>query len=54
MAAKDGKFVGYVKPLIKDLDVLGPDDKNDNFFHKAWEGIVGTTGFIFQNQKKIR
>ena len=52
MAAKDGKFVGYVKPLIKDLDVLGPDDKNDNFFHKVWEGIVGTTGFVFQNQKK--
>jgi hypothetical protein len=52
MAAKEGKFVGYVKPLIKDLDILGPEDKNDNFFHKAWEGIVGTTGFIFQNQKK--
>lgn len=52
MAAKEGKFVGYVKPLIKDLDILGPEDKNDNFFHKIWEGIVGTTGFILQNQKK--
>ncbi len=52
MAAKEGKFIGYVKPLIKDLDILGPEDKNDNFFHKVWEGIVGTTGFIFQNQKK--
>lgn len=51
-AAKDGKFVGYFKPLIKDLDVLGPEDKDDKLLRKFWEGVIGATGEIFQNQKK--
>lgn len=52
LAAKDGKFKGYVKPLIKDLDVVGPEDKKDPFFHKIWESIVGAAGVVFRNQKK--
>lgn len=52
IAAKDGKFAGYVKPLIKDLDVLGHDDKKDSFLHKMYEGIVGTVTDIFTNQPK--
>lgn len=52
VAAKDGKFAGYVKPLIKDLDVLGREDRDDNFFRKLWEGFVGGVGEIFQNQPK--
>jgi hypothetical protein len=52
VAAKDGKFTGYVKPLIKDLDVVGTEDKNDGLLQKLWEGIIGTAGEIFQNQKK--
>ena len=51
MAAKDGKFKGYVKPIITDLKVLGPKDKNDGFFHLLWESIVGGAGFVFKNQK---
>jgi len=50
-AAKDGNFVGYVKPIIKDLKVLGPEDRDDNLLQKFWEGVVGTAGFIFRNQK---
>ncbi len=49
-AAKDGKFIGYVKPLIKDLDVLGKEDRDDNLFRKLWEGMVGTAGEVFKNQ----
>jgi len=52
MAAKDGKFVGYVKPIIKDLDVVGPEDRHDSFLQKLWESIVGAAGIIFRNQKK--
>ncbi len=52
MAAKKGKFKGYVKPLIKDLDILGTEDNKDNFFHKVWEGLIGSAGAIFKNQKK--
>jgi len=52
MAAKDGKFKGYVKPIIKDLKVVGPEDRHDTFFNKVWEQIVGAAGVIFKNQKK--
>jgi hypothetical protein len=52
MAAKDGKFKGYVKPVIKDLKVLGPKDKNDGLFHLMWESIVGGAGVRFKNQKE--
>jgi hypothetical protein len=51
IAAKGGKFKGYVKPIIKDLKVLGPKDKNDSFFQLMWESIVGGTGFVLKNQK---
>lgn len=51
-AAKEGKFDGYVKPIIKDLDILGHEDRNDNFLHKLWEAIVGTVADIFTNQNK--
>jgi len=52
MAVKDGKFVGYVKPEITNLKVLGPKDKHDSFFHKVWESVVGAVAFVFKNQKK--
>ena len=52
MAASNGSFKGYVKPLIKDLDVLGVEDRNENIFQKAWEAIVGFAGTVFQNQKE--
>jgi len=52
VAAKDGKFKGYVKPLIQDLDILGKEDRNDNIFRKIWEGLAGGIGEIFQNQSK--
>jgi hypothetical protein len=52
MAAKDGKFKGYVKPIIKGLQVIGPKDKNDSFFHKIWEYIVSAAGVILKNQKE--
>ncbi len=51
-AAKEGKFAGYVKPIIKDLDVVGPEDKDDKFFDKLWEGVVGGAGVILKNPKK--
>jgi hypothetical protein len=51
-AALNGKYKGYVKPVIKDLDVLGPEDRSDNFFHKIWEGLVGSVGSVLKNPKE--
>jgi hypothetical protein len=52
MATKSRKFKGYVKPIIKDLDVLGPSDRSDSFLQKVWESIVGAAGVVFRNQKE--
>jgi len=50
VAAKEGAFKGYVKPIIKDLDVVGHEDRHDNIFRKMWEGLVGFVGQVFKNQ----
>jgi len=52
IAAKGGQFVGYVKPIIKNLDVLGKEDRKDSFWQKAWESLVGTTAVIVRNPTK--
>jgi len=51
-AAADGKFAGYVKPIIKDLKVLGPEDADDEFWQKAKEALIGLAGNILTNPKK--
>jgi hypothetical protein len=52
MAAKNGSYKGYVKPVIKSLDVVGPEDKKDGFFRKLWENVVGGAGHVFKNHEK--
>ncbi|AXE19177.1 hypothetical protein DR864_16160 [Runella rosea] len=51
-AAQDGKFKGYVKPIIKELDVLGPEDRKDAFFQKLWEGLADGVTKVLENPKK--
>lgn len=52
VAAKNGKFAGYVKPVIKDLDILGKEDRDDNILRQIWEGFTGAVSQVFRNQKK--
>ncbi len=52
IAAKEGKFKGYVKPVIKDLKVLGKEDRHDDILQKLWEGIVGAASHILRNHKE--
>ncbi|HLN52979.1 MAG TPA: DUF748 domain-containing protein [Lentimicrobium sp.] len=52
IAAKDRKFTGYVKPVINDIDVVGPEDRKDDLLRKIWEGVAGALGQVVENQKK--
>lgn len=54
--AKDGRFDGYLKPFVKDLDVLRleAESKEQNPFQSAWEALVGATAEILQNQPTER
>ncbi len=51
-AAEKGEFEGYIKPLLHDVDILDLRKEDDPFLRTAWEGLVGLTVNIFQNQKK--
>ncbi len=54
VAAEDGKMKGYVKPIIEDLKILDWDKEEGNFFQKLWEGLVGLTTEVLENQPKDR
>ena len=50
-AAKDGKIIGYTKPIIKDLDVIEwKDEKEDPLGQKLLESAIGLGGWIFKNR----
>jgi hypothetical protein len=51
-AAKDGKFRGYVKPLIKDLDVVEWTKEEGDLGQKLWESVIGGVGELFKNRSK--
>lgn len=53
-ATKDGKFEGYVKPIIVGIDVVSwkGQDKNDSFLQKVWESMVGGAAKVLENPKK--
>lgn len=52
VAAKEGHFTGYVKPLIENISVLGKEDHDDNILRKAWEGLAGAVTEVFENQSE--
>jgi hypothetical protein len=52
LAAKDGQFAGYVKPVIKDLDIIQFEEEEGNLAQIAWEALVGAVAEVFQNQPK--
>lgn len=51
-AAKQGAFKGYVKPLLKDLDVVQWNKEEGNVGQILWETLIGGVAEIFQNQRK--
>lgn len=51
-AADGGRYKGYVKPIIKDLEVVGLEDRDDSFFQRAKEAIIGFVGKVLENPKE--
>jgi len=51
-AAKKGKFGGYVKPILKDLDVVQFTKEEGNLRQILWETLIASTAEILQNQRK--
>jgi hypothetical protein len=50
VAAEDGAFEGYVKPIIVDAQILDLEKDDDNPLQLAWEAIVAAVAELFENQ----
>ena len=51
-AADNGNFKGYVKPIVKELQVKGTEDKHDPFLQKAKETVIDAAAHVLKNPKK--
>jgi hypothetical protein len=52
VSVKNGVISGYVKPLFEDVDVYDKEqDRDKNFFRKAWEKIAGGLAKLLENRK---
>lgn len=52
VAGKDGRYTGYVKPVIHNLDVVSKDESTTGVMRKLWEATVGAVGAILSNPKE--
>ncbi|BES72322.1 DUF748 domain-containing protein [Marinobacter nanhaiticus D15-8W] len=56
LAAEDGRITGYVKPLLRDIDIFewreDVEKQGDNLFQVVWEGLVGAVAELLENQPK--
>jgi len=53
LAAKEGFFKGYVKPLAKDVKIFSPEEKDEGgFLASTWEALVAGVESVFENQEK--
>jgi hypothetical protein len=54
--AEDGRFEGYVKPLVEDLDVLRVEEeaKEQGVLATIWEAIAGASAELLENQPEDR
>jgi hypothetical protein len=52
IAAADGKFKGYAKPILRNVNITSPQEKEENPFRKLWEGIVEFAANVFENDEE--
>lgn len=52
VGSKDGHFKGYVKPLLRDVQLLKWNNEKEGFFGKLWEGVVDLGKEILENDDK--
>ncbi|WP_122314647.1 DUF748 domain-containing protein [Pseudomonas cichorii] len=54
--ATDGQLSGYIKPLLRNVDVFNwkqdVENQNKGFFRSIWEALVGGSETVLKNQKQ--
>jgi hypothetical protein len=51
LAAADGKFKGYAKPVMRRVNILSSEEPEDNPLRRIWEGLVEFAANVFENDE---
>jgi hypothetical protein len=52
LAAAEGRFEGYVRPILEDPKFVSADEEDEGPFRKAWEGLVNLAATILENRQQ--
>lgn len=52
IAAAEGKFKGYAKPILQNVNMTSAAEKEENPLRKLWEGIVDFAANVLENDEK--
>jgi hypothetical protein len=52
LAAADGKFKGYAKPVMRDVNIYSSEEPEKNPLKRLWEGIVDFAANVLENRKE--
>ncbi|MBC8024622.1 MAG: DUF748 domain-containing protein [Steroidobacteraceae bacterium] len=49
LAAADGKFAGYAKPILQDVDLYRSGEEEENPLKRLWEGFLDFAANVLEN-----
>jgi hypothetical protein len=52
LAAANGKFKGYAKPVMRDVNIYSSEEPEKNPLKRLWEGIIDVAAKIFENHQE--
>jgi hypothetical protein len=52
IAAADGKFKGYAKPVMQNVNILSAQEHEPSVLRKLWEGLVDFAANILENDEE--
>ena len=50
LAAADGKFKGYAKPILQDVNIYRSGEEEQSALKRVWEGFLDFAANVFENQ----
>jgi hypothetical protein len=50
LAAADGKFKGYAKPILQDVDIYRSGEAEESALKRIWEGFLDFAANVLENQ----
>jgi Domain of Unknown Function (DUF748) len=52
LAAADGKFKGYAKPVMRDVNIYSSAEPEKNPLKRLWEGIIDVAAKVLENHQE--